>query len=412
VKEPQRTAMMQTRRPNATGSRRQFGRDRGGATLLDRLYRQVVPQLIATRVAWLMLLAIVFLCAASLAAVNICGPTLLEHQQIYMLVGAAILLLALIPSFWHIGNYANIFYIITTILLAGVLFAPAIKGSHRWFELPGPADVEFQPSELAKISFVMIVAWHLRTHRDIRRLSSLLFPFVLMIIPMALILVESDLGTALLFPLVLYAMLIAAGARLRHLIAILLIVAAVAPGCYPLLKDYQKQRVIALLVHDQSSKQQLTGDEYQIQQSKIAEGSGGLFGQGLEGTDEIRHGLLPEASNDFIFSVVGSQWGFVGCTVILLLYAAFFGACLEIAGETTDCFGRLLVVGLSSMMIGQVVINIAMTTGLIPVVGITLPFMSYGGSAMAADMLATSLILNVAMRRHSRQSVQKTGLPV
>ncbi|HMD54817.1 MAG TPA: FtsW/RodA/SpoVE family cell cycle protein, partial [Phycisphaerae bacterium] len=162
----------------------------------------------------------------------------------------------------------------------------------------------------------------------------------------------------------------------------------------------------ALLVHEQSGKQPLTVDEYQIQQSKIALGSGGIFGLGLEGTDQIRHGLLPEASNDFIFSVVGSQWGFIGCAVIIVLYIIFFGACLEIAGETADSFGRLLVIGLATMIIGQVIINIAMTTGLIPVVGITLPFMSYGGSAMVADMLATSLILNVAMR-HRRKTMER-----
>ena len=398
MKDSQRSTMMASRRPGGP-SMGQSARDRASFTLLDRIYRQVVPQLIATRVAWLMLLAIVLLCSASLAAVNICGAELLEHQEMYILVGGAILLVALVPSYRKIGNYANVFYIITTILLAGVLFAPAVKGSHRWFSLPG--GLEFQPSELAKISFAMITARYLRSQRDIRRFSALLFPFVLMIIPMGLILVESDLGTAALFPLVLYAMLIAAGARLRHLLAIALIAVAVAPGSYPMLKDYQKQRVIALLVHQQSAKQQLTVDEYQIQQSKIALGSGGMLGEGLDGTDQIRHGLLPEASNDFIFSVVGSQWGFVGCAAIILLYIIFFGACLEIAGDSADSFGRLLVIGLATMIIGQAIINIAMTVGLLPVVGITLPFMSYGGSAMAADMLATSLILNVAMRQRS-----------
>ncbi len=357
-----------------------------------------MPELVATRLAWLMLLAVALLCAASLMAVRICGRGLMLRQEIHILVGAVILLLLLTVNYRKIGYLAYPLFIFTTLLLIAVRFARPIKGSHRWFILPGGIDL--QPSELAKISFVMSVAWSLRMHKDMRQLNKLILPFVFALIPMSLIIIEPDLGTALLFPVVLYAMLIAAGAKFRHLLAIALIAIAVAPGCYPLLKPYQKQRIVALFVHGKPTHRQLSGELYQKRQSEIAEGSGGLTGQGLEGTVEIRHGLLPEASNDFIFSVVGSQWGFSGAMVILVLYLIFFAACMETAGESADSFGRLLVVGLSSMLILQAAINIAMTTGIIPVVGITLPFMSYGGSAMLADMLAMSLILNVAMRGH------------
>ncbi len=385
--------------PAGRGNHRLESRSRrgGGDSLTRRLWRQIVPQLIATRIAWLMLLTILLLCAASLAAVRICGPLRLPRQEIHLVIGAVFLLLALIPAYPRLGRVAYLFYAFTCVLLIGVLLAPAIKGSHRWFLLPGGAD--FQPSELAKISFVMAVAWSLRWHRDCRDLSKLIVPFLLMLVPMGLILVESDLGTALLFPPVLYAMLIAAGARFRYLIAIALIALAVAPGCYPLLRGYQKQRIVALFASGKPSPAQLSGNLYQRRQSEIALGSGGLLGRGLRGADQIRHDLLPEAANDFIFSVVGSQWGFAGCMTILALYGVFFAACMEIAGNCADSFGRLMVVGLSSMMVLQATINMAMTTGLIPVVGITLPFMSYGGSALVADMLATSLILNVAMRR-------------
>ena len=381
--------------PGASGGNSRLSRR---STLLDTIWHRVMPELVATRLAWLMLLAVALLCAASLMAVRICGRGLMLRQEIHILVGAVVLLLLLTVNYRKIGSLAYGFFIFTTLLLIAVRFARPIKGSHRWFILPGGIDL--QPSELAKISFVMSVAWCLRMHKDMRQLNKLILPFAFAIIPMSLILIEPDLGTALLFPVVLYAMLIAAGAKFRHLLAIALIAVAVAPGCYPLLKPYQKQRIVALFVHGKPTHRQLSGELYQKRQSEIAEGSGGLTGQGLEGTVEIRHGLLPEASNDFIFAVVGSQWGFAGAIAILVLYLIFFASCMETAGEAADSFGRLLVVGLSSMLILQAVINIAMTTGIIPVVGITLPFMSYGGSAMLADMLAMSLILNVAMRGH------------
>jgi rod shape determining protein RodA len=365
-------------------------------TLLQKVYTQVVPRLIASRVAWLMLLTILILCSASLIAVHICGRGLLWRQEIHILIGLAALLLAMVPKPRQIVAWGPIIYAFTLLLLVAVRFAPAIKGSHRWFILPGGFDI--QPSELAKIGFVLVMSWYVRQGRDMQKLGSLLVPFVLMAIPMGLIVIEPDLGTALMFPVVLYAMLIAAGARLRHLVAIALVALAVAPGCYPFLHHYQQQRIISMFTFHKPTAHQLNGNLYQKQQSEIAEGSGGLTGQGLRGTTAIRHGLLPEASNDFIFAVVASQFGLVGGLVIIVLYILFFAACLEIADNSNDAMGRVMAVGLSTMIITQATINIGMTTGIIPVVGITLPFMSYGGSAMVADMLATSLILNVALR--------------
>lgn len=365
-------------------------------TLLQKVYTQVVPRLVASRVAWLMLLAILILCTASLIAVHICGRGLLWRQEIHILIGLAILLVAMVPKPRSIVAWSPLIFAFTMLLLVAVRFAPAIKGSHRWFILPGGFDI--QPSELAKIGFVLIISWYMRQGRDMQKLGSLVVPFILVAIPMGLIVIEPDLGTALMFPVVLYAMLIAAGARLRHLIAIALIALAIAPGCYPFLHHYQQQRIVSMFTFQKPTAHQLDGNLYQKQQSEIAEGSGGLTGQGLGGTMAIRHGLLPEASNDFIFAVVASQFGLAGALLIIGLYFLFFAACLEIADNSNDVMGRVLVVGLSTMIITQATINIGMTTGIIPVVGITLPFMSYGGSAMVADMLATALILNVALR--------------
>ena len=241
--------------PGASGGNSRLSRR---STLLDTIWHRVMPELVATRLAWLMLLAVALLCAASLMAVRICGRGLMLRQEIHILVGAVVLLLLLTVNYRKIGSLAYGFFIFTTLLLIAVRFARPIKGSHRWFILPGGIDL--QPSELAKISFVMSVAWCLRMHKDMRQLNKLILPFVFAIIPMSLILIEPDLGTALLFPVVLYAMLIAAGAKFRHLLAIALIAVAVAPGCYPLLKPYQKQRIVALFVHGKPTHRQLSGE--------------------------------------------------------------------------------------------------------------------------------------------------------
>ncbi len=373
-------------------------------SLFRQTGRQLLWQLASTRIAWLVLLIILLLCAVGLAAVNACGTSLLRLQELHLLIGLAVLLAALVPAYHRLGRYAYAFYMGSVLLLLAVRFGPSVQGSHRWFLLP--AGMSFQPSELAKIGFVMAVARYLANQRSCRTLHTLLVPFLLLLAPLGLIVLEPDLGTSLLFVPVCYAMLIAAGARLRHLLVVLLIAAAAAPACYPLLHPYQQQRLRAMLVFGQPNSQQLHGDLYQRWQSEVAEGSGGLRGQGLRGAWQIHHGLLPEAASDFVFAVLANQWGFFGSLAVLLLYGVFFAAGLEIAGDCSDPFGRLLVVGLSSFLILQAVINIGMTTGLLPVVGITLPFMSYGGSAVVTDLLMAGLILNVAT--HRRRAIFET----
>ncbi len=231
------------------------------SSIILRLWNRLLPRLLGTRIAWLLLGSILLLCLISLAAVHVSSPHLARVQEIHIGIGLIVLLAAIAPTYRHIGRYAYAFLAFTLLLLLAVLKAPAVNGSHRWFILPG--GINFQPSELAKIAFVMSVAWYLRLHKDIHGLSRLVVPFLLMLLPMGLILIESDLGTALLFPLVLYAMLIAAGARLRHLVAIALIAISIAPGCYPLLKPYQKQRIISMFVQNKPTSGELHGIQHQ-----------------------------------------------------------------------------------------------------------------------------------------------------
>jgi len=265
----------------------------------------------------------------------------------------------------------------------------------------GPAGTQLQPSELAKITFVLALAWYLRYAKSLRTLEGLIFPFLLALLPFTLILVEPDLGTALLFPLVLYAMLLAAGARMRHLVIIALVAILAMPGAYPFLRPYQQARINSLILttFNKADDEHRSGAGYHALVSKRVIGSGGPTGQGGEGVRPITQGLLPAAYTDFIFSVVGAEWGFRGCMIVILLYFGFLAAAVEIASSTRDPFGRLLVVGLACTILFQATINLHMTVGIMPVVGVALPFVSYGGSSLLTSLLAVGLLLNVSVRR-------------
>jgi rod shape determining protein RodA len=373
---------------------------------------KLLARLLTTRVAWPLMISIGLLCAASVVALKMSAPEKAQTQQVHIVLGSILMLATVCINYQWIGRFSFVALFGVVVLLVAVLFTNPINGSRRWFLVPG-STVQVQPSELAKMAFVLTLAWYLRHRKNNRQLLGLVGPFLIMLVPMGLILIEPDLGTALLFPPTLYAMLIAAGVRLRHLLLITLIVVCALPGLFPLLRPYQQQRIVDMIDRSKTmlaehpdsamdTRQAIRGSQFQQHQSEVAIGSGGMWGQGLEGGDHIRRGILPEAYTDFIFAVVGTQWGFAGCTIILLLYLAFFGASLEIAGSTKEPFGRLVVVGLSSMILFQAIINIAMTCGLCPVVGIALPFISYGGSSLIANMIAAGVLLNVSVRRTSK----------
>jgi len=365
-------------------------------------FNQIVGKVLTTRVAWPILLTIAALCTVSLLSLRLSSQPRADRQEIHIAIGAFALILCLLPHFQNIGRAAYGLYGIALLLLAGVLFAPSIAYTHRWFAIPG-TPVLIQPSEFAKIAFVLANAWYLRNRKNIRTIEGLVFPFILALVPFALILVEPDLGTASLFLFVLYAMLIAAGARFRHLIAIAVMLPLLGWGAFPFLKDYQKQRVysIAHLMIGRDDADP-AGSSYQQLHSMMAIGAGGVTGQGEQGAKLVTPETLPEAYTDFIFALIGIQWGFAGCALILVLYLAFFGASVEIAASTRDNFGRLLVVGLTSIILFQALINIAMTIALAPVVGIELPFLSYGGSSLISSFIAAGLLLNVSIRRDTR----------
>jgi rod shape determining protein RodA len=363
--------------------------------------RQILLRVLTTHVAWPILISISLLCTVSLFALDLASPERAGKQQIWLIIGVGVILIALLPHYQMLGRIAWAFYGFTLFLLVAVFFAPEWAFTHRWFTLPG--GVLFQPSELAKISFVLVLAWYLRHRKDIRTLGGLVVPFILALIPALLILEEPDLGTALLFPTVLYAMLVAARARMKHLVLIALVALLALPGAFPFLRPYQQSRVMSqmMVFMGRDDEAHRNGPGYQAYISTIAIASGGMTGHGGEGGRAIAK-ILPEAYTDFIYAVVGAEWGFLGCTLVLLFYLGFFAASVEIAGSTRDMFGRILVVGLACMILSQATINLYMTIRLVPVVGVALPFVSYGGSSLLASLLAAGLLLNVSVRRNSK----------
>ena len=364
--------------------------------------KDILLRVLTTRVAWPILITLALLCSASLLALELSSPERVVKQRLWILIGSGVILVALLPHYNLLGRVAYGLYALSVFLLIAVFFVPAVKGTNRWFVLPG--GTQLQPSELAKIAFVLALAWNLRFRKNLATLQGLIIPFALTFVPFILILKEPDLGTALLFPLVLYAMLLAAGASARHLVIIALIALAAGPGAYPLLRPYQQDRIksAALMAFGMADAAHLTGDGLQQYRSEVAIGSGGSTGQERQGDPSLRADIVPEAHTDFIFSVIGAKWGFAGCLAILLIYLAFFGVVIEIASSTRDHFGRLLAVGLAAMILFQATINMCMTIGLAPVVGIALPFVSYGGSSLLASMLATGILLNVSVRRNTK----------
>lgn len=362
---------------------------------------------------WVILLTSLVLTGLGLLAVWAGGAaqgedaTLATRQVGHLLVGLVGLGIIQILGYRRIGQYAYLLFGVTLVLLTLLLVAqkvnlapiiPARRNTFRWIVL-GPINI--QVSEYAKVVYILALAWYLRFRTNYRSLAGLLGPFVLTLIPLALILKEPDLGTSLLLLPTLMVMLFVAGAKTRHLSLVIALGAIAAPVFYfsPFMNPYQRERIHSLMQQDESNDRWRLGAGYQLHQSKIALGSGRLAGQGLSEGGFFRHNLLPEEHNDFIFAVLGHQWGFIGGLAILSLYMLIIAMGLTVASSTTDPFGRLLAVGVCALICAQTIINVGMTIGLMPVTGMTLPFVSMGGSGLITNYLAIGLLIDVARPR-------------
>ncbi len=318
-------------------------------------------------------------------------------QLTFLLFGLLLFFFLVVFDYRRIGRYSYFFFGAAVILLIVVRLLPPSSEArvHRWLVI-GPVRLG-QPSELAKIAFILALAWYLRFRKSHRTFVGFLLPFAFALVPMFLIVIEPDLGTSLLFLPTLIVVLFAAGARKRHIAAVFLLGLLSLPVLWLKMTPYQQSRILGWLKQGQQSVRATSG--YQLNRSLIAIGSGGLYGQPFRRAELIEHDLLIHDHTDFIFAVIAAQFGLVGTSAVLSLYLILFACGLRIAQTNYDPFGRLLAVGIVAMLATQTVINIAMTLGLLPVTGMTLPFVSYGGSSLCASLIAAGLLISVGKHR-------------
>ncbi len=400
------------------------------------------------------------------------------RQIVWGCVAVAAFWVATVVPYQRVGREAYWIFCISMVLLVAVfLFAPT-RQSHRWIPVgPTSFGVKFQPAEVAKLAFVILLAWYLRHGDHYRRLKGLIVPFVLTFVPMGLILREPDLGTSLVFVPTLYVMLFMAGAKLRHLLGIMAVATgvlllpipwrvpppppppappqielavgqaepteeqladaeklaneaafrhgvataqhndfvngymSVAYGSFEvggikyavlaapllLIESHQLKRVEGWLRQGDQAVMRRIG--FQLKLSKMTLSSGRWRGWGRWHNQHAFFDMLPDDHTDFIFAVIGGRWGLVGCMGVLVLYGIIVVFGLEIATITADPFGRLLAIGVLVLLVGQVVINVGMAMGLMPITGMTLPLVSYGGSSLVVNCAALGLLVNVGQRR-------------
>jgi len=351
-----------------------------------------------------------------------------KKQLIFAVIGFMGFVAANLVNYRKLGSvshwiYAGIFALLALLVVsryvAKLPFAPESHNAHRWIVLH-PRLPWIQPSELCKLGYILALAWYLRYRSNYRNFKALVGPFILTFLPMVLILVEPDLGTVMLMMPIFLTMLYVAGAKVKHLLMVVLAALLLSPLLWSKMKPYQQTRISSVVLQSAwirekaeqhpalgkilvggkfSTKQWMKDEGYQLIRSKFAIASGGMTGYGFRKGLFIKYDFLPDRDNDFIFAIVAHQWGFLGCLAVLGLYALIVACGLEIAANNTDPFGRLVVIGIIAMFIVEVLVNVSMTVGLMPITGLTLPLVSYGGSSLLVSMICVGLLNNVGRCR-------------
>jgi cell division protein FtsW (lipid II flippase) len=394
-------------------ARETSGVDRGGGVRMNRLWQQLA---IATN--WPVLAAVALLLGLGVLSVWSSSPDDGTKQLFFVLVALGVMAAVQAINYVNLGRWAWGLYILSVLMIIYTLLGAAAEKHHH--ALPGVHAINkvhcwitfggysFEPSELMKISYVMVLARYLRFRSNYRTLPGLLPPLALTLLPMALILKQPALGVATLFVPTLMAMLFVAGAKISHLAAVVGIGLALAPIFWlsgepniPILRhfptfvhDYQRGYVRGLLGNDPKT---LRESGFQQQRALVASGSGGLTGKGA-GVIPVGQGV-PEARNDMIFAIIGEQFGLVGSITVVAAYIVLFVAGIEIAAATREPFGRLVAVGIVTFLAAQAFLNLMVVMRLFPVTGVTLPFVSSGGSSLVASCIAAGLLLNIGQYR-------------
>lgn len=323
------------------------------------------------------------------------NPKYVTIQGVAFIIGIIAIVLLLLIDYNSFGDMQTAIYIINILLLLSVfLLGKEVKGAKSWIDL-GPFN--FQPAELVKIGFILAFAKHLEIRKDkLNNLPDLAISVGYIMVPIALILLQNDTGTALVFIFISAVMFFAAGINYKYIIgAVVTFILSTPLLWFFALKPHQKNRILVFLNPELDPR----GSGYHVIQSKTAIGSGQFSGEGLFNGTLNNNGFIPERHTDFIFSVLGEELGFIGAVAVVILFAVLLLRCIHIAKAAKDTYGMLICVGITAMYLFHVLENIGMTIGIMPVTGIPLPFISYGGSSLFTNLLALGFIINVGMRR-------------
>jgi len=391
------------------------------ASEVSRQARRLVGSRVLDRLAiasnWPIYAAVAVLSTTGVVTIFATSPDHAKRQLVYLAIAVVCLLAFQWINYQRIGRFAWAFYGLSFLplyytvmgsMIGGENPLPGVirlNGAYNWIRVAG---ISIQPAEVMKIAFIMALATYLKYRANYRSLTGLLLPFALCLVPVFLILKQPDLGTALVFAPTLLAMLFVAGAKLKHIVTIIAIGVLMLPVMWlsgqegvpvfeklpSVIKTYQRERVVAMFHNDAAT---LRGVGFQQQSALMALGSGGIAGKGA-GVIPVGQ-YVPEGENDMIFALIGEQFGFIGCLGVIVAYVVLFAAGIEVASSTREPFGRLVAVGLVAILASQASLNIAVAIKLFPVTGVTLPFVSAGGSSLIASFMAAGLLLNIGQNR-------------
>lgn len=343
-------------------------------------------------------LAIVALGATLVASATHAEPS--ASRDIYKQVtwigfGLIAAVVIAVIHYHRIRAFAVPLYLANIFLLGLVSYVGySAQGAQRWIQI---GSFGLQPSELAKIALIITLAAYLGERKGNILSRDVLISFGQLVLPIGLILLQPDLGTAMVLVAIWLGMLLVAGTKIQHLVAVVLIFALVffLALNFHLLKDYQVRRLLVFVNPDLDP----AGAGYNLLQSKIAIGSGRMKGKGLFSGTQGRLNFIPSHHTDFIFAVLGEELGFLGASLLLGLYFVLISRGIRIASTAKDMFGALVASGISVMLLFQVLVSVGMTVGIMPITGIPLPLVSYGGSSLLANMIAMGLLFSISMRR-------------
>jgi rod shape determining protein RodA len=359
-----------------------------------------------SRLDWPLFLIALMLCAVGLINVysgtriyNTPGLPLFAKQLVWIGMGIFVFFLFYLAGDGFVEQISNyFFYFILACLVLVLVAGSARMGAQRWIAIGG---FNFQPSEFAKISLVLVFSRYFADRYNYTGIGfrDVLPAMALALVPFALVALQPDLGTAGIFLIILAGMMVVSGVRFRVLASFSCLAAAAVPALWFVMKDYQKQRVLTFLEPERDP----LGAGYHVIQSQIAVGSGGFLGKGyLRGTQGSLR-FLPEQHTDFAFAVFAEEWGFAGAVALLALFALLIYRSFHLAARSQDRFAAFVCGGITVYFLAHIAINLAMVCGFFPVVGIPLPFVSYGGSSMLTNMMALGIVANVARTRYTFQ---------